>query len=284
VADGRRLHLDVMGEGHEGPVVILEGGAGASTAAWGWIAPAVAEGATVVAYDRAGLGWSDPSPHGPEAEHVVADLRAALAARGIAGPYVLVGHSLGAHYVRAFAAAHPGEVAGLVLVDPSHENQAEVAGFASEDMGPMAAGLRIATRVGALRLYNPFAEDIHLLPPPAREQALAQQLSTSYAHRFGVEMLALDPIGARLSSLPGALGDLPMRVLIAVGGAADDEQQRMLDALAAIREDLAGLSTRGETVVLPEAGHVSIVTDPVHAERVAAAVLDVVSEVRQAPR
>lgn len=36
---------------------------------------------------------------------------------GIGGPLVVVGHGYGGLYARQFAAAHPGEVAGLVLVD-----------------------------------------------------------------------------------------------------------------------------------------------------------------------
>jgi pimeloyl-ACP methyl ester carboxylesterase len=92
---------------HDGPTVLLETGMGGASMAWAWVQPRVAERATVVAYDRAGLGWSDPSPRGPGAEQVVRDLREALAVRGLSGPYVLVGHSLGGHYMRAFAAAHP---------------------------------------------------------------------------------------------------------------------------------------------------------------------------------
>jgi pimeloyl-ACP methyl ester carboxylesterase len=39
------------------------------------------------------------------------------------GPYVLVGHSLGGIYVRAFQMRYPELVKGLVLVDSSHEEQ-----------------------------------------------------------------------------------------------------------------------------------------------------------------
>ena len=38
---------------------------------------------------------------------------------------MLVGHSLGGLYVRLYAGRYPDEVAGLVLVDPSHEDQEE---------------------------------------------------------------------------------------------------------------------------------------------------------------
>jgi len=210
--DGRQLHLQVAGEAHDGPTVILEGAAGASSAAWGWIAPAVAEHATVVAHDRAGLGWSDASPHEPSTDTALADLRHALEARGLSGPYLLIGHSLGAHHVRAFAAAHPDEVAGMVLIDPSHERAAQVTGMTTGQMRPMFAGIRAATRLGLLRIHNPFAAEVEALPRPHRDQALTQMVSSRYARTSGIEMLALDVIGATLPTGDGVLADIPLRV------------------------------------------------------------------------
>lgn len=280
LSDGRQLHLQVAGEEHAGPTVVLEGGAGASTPGWGWILPAVAEHATVVAYDRAGLGWSDPSPSGRDADPVIADLRDALATRGLPGPYVLVGHSLGAHYTRAFAEAHPDEVAGIVLVDPSHERAAQATGIRSEELAPMAIALRAATRLGLTRVHNPFDADIHQLPQPQRDQALAHMVTVGYARTFGAEMVALDRIGARLPGEPGALGDVPLRVLIATGGASDPDEQAMVAAMADLREGLAALSTRGETIVLPDASHVTIVTEQAHAQLVTDAIVEVTNTVR----
>jgi pimeloyl-ACP methyl ester carboxylesterase len=278
--DGRQLHLQVAGEDREGPTVILEGGAGASSVAWGWIAPAVAEHATVVAYDRAGLGWSDDSPHEPAAATAVADLRDALAARGLAGPYLLVGHSLGAHHVRAFAAAHPDEVAGLVLVDPSHESAAAALGITSEQMWPMFAGLRAAARVGLLRLHNRFAAGIEALPQPHRDRALTQLASTRYARTFGAEMLALDSIGATLPTGEGVLGDLPLHVLIARGGATNADEQAQVDAMVALRADMEEMSSDGHTITLDDASHVSIIADQRHAAIVTDTIIDLLQTVR----
>ena len=75
------------------------------------------------AYDRAGTGWSDPArvPLMPTA--MVEDLHTLLAKSGEPGPYLLVGHSLGGPIIRHYAVHYPGEVAGLVLVDGSHEDQ-----------------------------------------------------------------------------------------------------------------------------------------------------------------
>ena len=62
----------------------------------------------VCAFDRAGLGPSDPQPRSPQtAADVVADLHAALAAAGETGPFVPVGFSLGGLFVRLYASTYP---------------------------------------------------------------------------------------------------------------------------------------------------------------------------------
>jgi pimeloyl-ACP methyl ester carboxylesterase len=110
------LHLWIMGE--EEPTVVLEAGIGASSLSWRLLHAAVARFARVCAYDRAGLGWSQPGPAGRSGRRSVAELRRALAGAHLDPPYVLVGHSFGAYLVRLFTALHPEDVAGLVLVDP----------------------------------------------------------------------------------------------------------------------------------------------------------------------
>jgi pimeloyl-ACP methyl ester carboxylesterase len=114
-ADGRRLYLDCRGVGT--PTVILEAGMGMDARSWGAVFPDLARVTRTCAYSRANRRGSDPRGSHTLAE-AAADLRAALAAAGERPPFVLVGHSLGDAYVRVFAARHPGEVAGLVLVDP----------------------------------------------------------------------------------------------------------------------------------------------------------------------
>lgn len=77
----------------------------------------------VCAYDRAGLGWSPPGPLPSDTRTGVADLEALLRSANIQPPYVLVGHSMGGYNVRLFASRHIKDVAGIVLIDPSVENQ-----------------------------------------------------------------------------------------------------------------------------------------------------------------
>ena len=112
------LHLVVAGEG---PAVVLESGFRGTSESWSKVQPLVAPFAKVVAYDRAGLGASEAGAMPRTAARIASELRAALRARGVRPPYVLVGHSAGAAYVRVFAHLHPREVKGLLLIDPPQE-------------------------------------------------------------------------------------------------------------------------------------------------------------------
>ncbi len=115
--DGRRLGLTCAGNGS--PTVVLVGGyRRPAEDVWPTILDAISPVTRVCAFDRAGLGPSDPQPHSPQtAADVVADLHAALAAAGETGPFVPVGFSLGGLFVRLYASTHPDAVVGLVLVD-----------------------------------------------------------------------------------------------------------------------------------------------------------------------
>lgn len=117
--DGRDLNLRCTGSGS--PTVILESGYGAGAFAWGRIQPRVARVTRVCAYDRASYGFSPPGPLPRDGAAIARDIDAALDAARESGPFILVGHSAGGLYVRLLAARRPGEVAGLVLVDPSVE-------------------------------------------------------------------------------------------------------------------------------------------------------------------
>ena len=121
---GYKLHIYCTGPANTGnPTVILEGGLGATTSTWAWVQPAVAQTTLVCAYDRAGMGWSDPSTGAQDAQQIAGALHTLLTNSGLAGPYVLVGWSFGGLYARVFADHYPDEVGGMVLIDSSHPDQ-----------------------------------------------------------------------------------------------------------------------------------------------------------------
>ena len=119
---GHRAALDVRGAG-DGPTIVLEAGMGSFSANWYWVQTELATSNRVVAYDRAGLGWSERGSRPRDATTIAVELHTALHGAGIDGPFVLAGHSFGGLLVRAFAAQYPAETVGLVLVDASHPDQ-----------------------------------------------------------------------------------------------------------------------------------------------------------------
>jgi len=118
---GFRLHLLCEGSGE--PTVVMDAGLGDSYLTWQSIQPLAARSTRVCSYDRAGLGYSDPGPRPRDSRRIVAELHALLQHARLPGPYILVGHSFGGFNTRLFAYTYPEEVAGLVLVDASHEDQ-----------------------------------------------------------------------------------------------------------------------------------------------------------------
>jgi pimeloyl-ACP methyl ester carboxylesterase len=124
VEPGRRMHIYCTGSGT--PTAVLEAGLGDfGLSSWYSVQPQLSALTRTCAYDRAGTGWSDPPRVRPMPTAIVDDLHTLLARAGEHGPYLLVGHSLGGPLVRHYAVHYPAEVAGLVLVDGSHEDQLE---------------------------------------------------------------------------------------------------------------------------------------------------------------
>lgn len=118
---GTRLHLNCSGTGS--PVVILEAGFPGSSLDWTLVQPGVAEFTRVCSYDRAGFGWSEKGKEPRSSAQIGQDLKALLSNANVASPYILVAHSMGGLYARAFVRKFPESVTGIVLVDATHEDQ-----------------------------------------------------------------------------------------------------------------------------------------------------------------
>jgi alpha-beta hydrolase superfamily lysophospholipase len=95
---GYRVHISESGSG--APAVIFEAGLGEDLATWTNVQPQVARFARTIAYDRPGLGKSDPSPHPKTVQQMAAELHSLLQVARVTPPYVLVGHSLGGTIVQ----------------------------------------------------------------------------------------------------------------------------------------------------------------------------------------
>jgi pimeloyl-ACP methyl ester carboxylesterase len=282
VVDGTAMHLHCTGDG--APTVILEAGAFGSAQVWAWVQPRLAERTRVCSYDRAGLGWSDDA-----ADHdgvaAVERLRALLAAAGEHGPYMLVGHSLGGALIRIFAARHPDEVVALGFVEPTHPDQLErLPPEARAAQERIDKGLGVAatlSHVGIMRLTNPLGR-LHAGLPAADYRAVcmftstAQHLWTSRAEFAAWESTMA---AARASD---TLGDWPVVVLTATEP-LEGMTPEVLSLGRQMHAEIAHLSTHGRHVIVEGSDHMSLLTSRVHAERVAALLIDTIDDLGPAP-
>jgi pimeloyl-ACP methyl ester carboxylesterase len=117
---GRKLHLHCSGAG--AVTVVFDAPSGEAGWIWFKVQPEVARHTRACTYDRAGLGFSDPAPRPNSSGNAVDDLHNALGAAAIKPPYLLVGNSLGGSNAQVYAYRYPGQVKGLVLVEPQSES------------------------------------------------------------------------------------------------------------------------------------------------------------------
>jgi len=123
---GHKLNVQVSGTAKPGvPTVVFESGLGSPLAAWGSVPTEVAASTRIVAYERAGIGASEPGPEPRSVKQIVSELHALLAKIDVPPPYVLVGHSWGGPIIHSFAATYPKEVVGLVYDDPTDFTQTD---------------------------------------------------------------------------------------------------------------------------------------------------------------
>ena len=304
VAPGRGLNLVCMGSGAR--TVLFDAGGSDWSVIWALVQPEVARHARACAYDRAGLGYSDPAsgPRSPVA--IVEDLHALIEAAGLKRPLVLVGHSLGGFHAKLYAALYPEDVAGLVLVDPSEERDWERSRklLTRRFGGPLAARAELLDQSFITRLMTRYREcgdaaangplDPASLPyrrctDPVRPQlgpAIAadrQRLQVLPAYQGAQASEILNSIYgdargedayARLFR-PGMLGARPLIVLTHGSFDADDPLDALGQAqMTELHRQTARLSRAGLQRTIPDSSH-NIPLDVPSA--VSAAVLEVLA-------
>ncbi len=211
---GHRLHINSVGEGS--PTVVLEAGAGGSSLDWAWVQPELAKITRVCAYDRAGLGWSEPGPLPRTSRQIVEELHTLLRESGERPPFILVGHSFGGMTMKLFAATYPEEVVGLVLVDGIHED------FFSRMPQEVREGTNAQLRMLSLGRMLAVTGLPRLLMPPLAAQGLpddAQAAANALGYRPKVYGTVRDEARSfeasadyvRDATNPGS--DLPLTIL-----------------------------------------------------------------------
>ena len=281
VTVGRRRRLNLLIAGDGAPTVIFASGMNGTSLHWARVQPVIALNNRTVAFDKAGIGFSDPGPLPRTASAIVKDLRAALRAADISPPYVLVGSSAGGPQMRLFAFRHADEVVGMVMVDSSSEHQYrrmdEVAGYRENEkqrrelLRTYSRLARLA-RSGALAPGTPEFDRAVGAPAPTHTPALwaahvALRTSPGYWRALRSEAAAADSVSsdevaaARKSLGATPLGDMPLIVLTAGRDGSSRPWEPAVAAEArralwqAMHDEIASLSKRGTRCTVAGAGH-----------------------------
>lgn len=119
---GHKMHINCVGPVDATPTIVFEAGGGAFSNDWTAVQKLLPPTVRACAYDRSGLGWSEPGPGPRTMKQEVFELHGLLELAGISGPFILVGQSIGALNVRLYSEQYGSEVAGVILVDPADES------------------------------------------------------------------------------------------------------------------------------------------------------------------
>lgn len=272
-AGGFKLHLLVMGADTGKPTVILESGMASFAINWHWVQTELARDTRVVAYDRAGFGWSDVSTNPRDAQQCARELHTALINAGVAGPYVLAGWSFGGLVVRAFADLFADEVAGLTLVDASHPDQwlHMPVPNAERLMSRMMSVQGELCRFGFGRVVKGAAKLLAEGLPERHRQAIAAWCALRACWKTEAQQAGLwTDVSRPQINNARSLGNLPVYVL------SVSEQSLYGEQLTRLQEDLTTVSSNTKRSIVQGATHETLIAESRYAAQVAQAIRQVI--------
>jgi pimeloyl-ACP methyl ester carboxylesterase len=252
---GRRLRLVCQGPSDTGkPEILIESGAFGFSGDWAYVQDALTnQGLRSCAYDRAGLGLSDPGPSPRDGLAAAKDLEALLAAAHEPGPYILVGHSMAGVRVHLFANRNRSKIAGLVLVDsttPEAMTDPGVAKYAA-DFAAETHAAALTARFGILKLLvsTPLADKIGL--PPEEDAEKRAQFGSARYNATAYEEVKYWPLAAAQARATGPL-DRRWPVAVVAAGVLDADEGK---AMLVTQPAPALASDHGYVEVAPGATH-----------------------------
>ncbi|MGB7554634.1 MAG: alpha/beta hydrolase [Candidatus Korobacteraceae bacterium] len=259
--NGHDMHIYCTGEGS--PTIVLDAGMGNDSLAWAKVQPELSKTTRVCSYDRAGMGWSTPGPDPRDADTIASELHALLQQAGVSGPIVLMGHSMGGIFIRAYATHYPQDVVGLIFIESASPFQ--------EDHE--SAELRAQTLPSASQYYSYVALIALGIPRLTGDCSADDRFDGQFARMKGqldCGMLlgevwreyTADRRSGEETINTGPYGDMP--VLIFSRDPQLDKQAPNLSPKLALemsvvwnqtQEDLKRLSTRSRRVIGKGSGH-----------------------------
>lgn len=255
--------LQIHREGKGTPVVIIDAGISDSLDKLLPLQAHLAKETQVVTYNRAGYGRSEAGPLPRDCGREAEELRALLKKASVPGPYVLVGHSLGALNMQVFASQHPGEVAGLVLLDPPP---------LSFILGKDYPGLR-AMADGMTEEWQGIADS------SAKSRDDRDKVKSIFFQMIASEHREMFGRSAKLAGGISSFGDLPLAVMAAgkpnpaFGEGAEAYQKYWIGQ----SRSLAEKSTKSKFILAEKASHYLYLDAP---DLVAESILSLVREIR----
>jgi pimeloyl-ACP methyl ester carboxylesterase len=284
-----RLHLWCQGSGE--PAVLLDAGAGGWSIHWQTIQPELARRTQTCSFDRSGLGWSEAGLGAPDALSASRELRALVERAPLRRPFVYVGHSLGANYAQVYAGSFPGDLAGIVLIDPGAPKDLledfrgdRPAALAIAGCGWKCSVATWATRLGLTRVLTQFMPARRMSPQIHRlyRVGLAQPAA---AATLIASLEFLPKTAYQVLAVPG-YGTLPLTILNSGALRRPEGSETPHDVevwhqgyLDLMRQIAAGSSRGRGPIVVPGATHSSIVLDSEHARTVIAEIERIVDSV-----
>ncbi len=250
---GRRLRVVRAGKPNGRPTVMLEHGAFGCASDWAVVQERLAaKGLASLAYDRAGLGHSEPGPRPRDGAAIVADLAALLREVDEPGPVVLAGHSMGGLMVRLYALTHPQQALGVVLVDAVTPDVIlhPLGGKGVDAFSRILGWTSEGAKLGMMRPLAVVAGDRIGLPPEASAEKRRIWGSPSHAHWAAEEVRQW-----RATSDQARAGDFPAAMPIAVITAG---AENTVTALKEIQSVPALASQNGYIEHVAGAGHANL--------------------------
>jgi pimeloyl-ACP methyl ester carboxylesterase len=199
------------------PLVVCEHGAFGCATDWVVVQEKLsAKGLRSLAYDRAGLGHSDPGPEPRDGRAINDDLEALLAALGEAGPILLVGHSMGGLIVRLFALERERPIAGLVLVDAVTPDVFGLPGgpVAIRGFGRLLQAVSHGAKFGLMVPVSYISGNLIGLPGEAAAEKRRIHASAPHAHGAAAEVVQW-PETSRMAGAIELPPDVPVAVVTA---------------------------------------------------------------------
>jgi len=286
---GLKLHINTAGVKNHRPTLVIESGAGAPGEYYHWLSEGLKDSMQVVRYDRAGIGYSELANSPREPEVVARELHKLLALAGELPPYIMAGHSYGAHYIRIFTQLYPDEVAALVFLDPSHPETSERLKLPKDPwfLEPMYQIGAILGDLGVLYLYDKTLGPI-LWAPGLPQEVIDQMTDYTYDGKFLKDYLRGDNKWRQtLKEMAAETKDFETLPIKTFSGTHINEKALLRRGIdpenfqterKKMHQELANLSSNGE-LFLMDGGHITSFTIKSNADIICKEILEMLREI-----